>query len=77
IGNHQNFKVVKPSLEILVESLGGYCLMVPKYRCELNPIEMVWGRTKQYVRGHCDYTLPGMRANIPVSVSRMKGGCPE
>ncbi|CAM9943500.1 unnamed protein product [Choristocarpus tenellus] len=39
----------------LVELLGGHCLMLLKNHCELNPIEMVWGRAKHYVRGHCDY----------------------
>ncbi|CAM9801619.1 unnamed protein product, partial [Choristocarpus tenellus] len=40
---------------------------------ELNSIEMVWGRAKHYVRGHCDYILSGMRAYIPVSLKE-KGG---
>ncbi|CAM9185872.1 unnamed protein product [Choristocarpus tenellus] len=39
--------------------------MLPKYHCELNLIEMVWGRAKHHVQAHCDYTLSGMRANIP------------
>ncbi|CAM9225343.1 unnamed protein product [Choristocarpus tenellus] len=58
---------------ILVERLGGHYLMLLKYHCELNPIEMVWGRTKHYVRSHCDYTLPGMRANIPSSRKEQGG----
>ncbi|CAM9461406.1 unnamed protein product, partial [Choristocarpus tenellus] len=41
--------------------------------CELNPIEMVWGWAKHYVRGHCDYTLPGIRANIPDSLKEEGG----
>ncbi|CAM9358883.1 unnamed protein product, partial [Choristocarpus tenellus] len=62
LGEQLDFKVVKPSLKVLVDCLGGHCLMLPKYQCELNPIEIVWGRVKLYVRDHYDYMLPGMRA---------------
>ncbi|CAM9969405.1 unnamed protein product, partial [Discosporangium mesarthrocarpum] len=42
--------------------------MLPKYHCELNHIEMVWGRSNCYVRRHCNYTIQGMRENVPFSL---------
>lgn len=32
--------------ETLVTGLGGQSLMLPKYNCERNPIELVWGLSK-------------------------------
>ena len=31
--------------------------MLPKYHCELNPIEHVWAQAKQYARGYCKYSI--------------------
>ncbi|CAM9331718.1 unnamed protein product [Discosporangium mesarthrocarpum] len=41
LGEQPDFKAVEPSLKTLVEHLGGHNLVLPKYQCELNPIEMV------------------------------------
>ena len=43
---------------------GHYCMFIPKFHCELDPIERVWGKAKQYTRSHCDYSFPGLQANI-------------
>ena len=37
---------------------------IPKFHCELNPIERVWGQTKRYTRTYTNYTLPGLRKII-------------
>jgi hypothetical protein len=37
----------KPLLQLVIEKAGHKCLFLPKFHCELNPIEMVWGQTKQ------------------------------
>jgi len=42
-----DFKNKKPLLQLVVEKAGHKCLFLPKFHCELNPIEMVWGQTKQ------------------------------
>jgi len=40
--------------------------------CELNPIEQVWGKAKEYMRSHCDYSFPGLQATAIESVSTGK-----
>ncbi|CAM9441094.1 unnamed protein product [Ectocarpus sp. 4 AP-2014] len=42
----KDFANVDSSLEVLLNHHGGVALMLPKFRCELNPIELVWGRSK-------------------------------
>ena len=37
----------KPLLQLVIEKAGHKCLFHPKFHCELNPIEMVWGQTKR------------------------------
>ena len=34
---------------------------LPKYHCELNPIERVWAQTKRYMRAYC---IQSLRKNI-------------
>lgn len=42
-----DFKAEKPLLQVLIEAAGHKCVFLPKFHCELNPIEMVWGQLKQ------------------------------
>jgi hypothetical protein len=37
----------KPLLQLMIEKAGHKCLFLPKFHCELNPIEMVWGQMKR------------------------------
>ncbi|KAF9258384.1 hypothetical protein L218DRAFT_1065369 [Marasmius fiardii PR-910] len=37
-------------LETLIKELGHECLFLPKFHCELNPIEMYWGWCKYHYR---------------------------
>jgi hypothetical protein len=36
----------KPLLQHYLEGRGHVCLFLPKFHCELNPIEMLWGYAK-------------------------------
>ena len=43
-------------------------LMLPKFHCELNVIELVWGHSKTWVRKHCDYKWSTLKVNVPGSL---------
>ena len=43
LSEHDDFANEKSSVQLYLESRGYYCLFIPKYHCELNPIERVWG----------------------------------
>jgi hypothetical protein len=43
-------------------------VMLPKYHCELNGIERVWGRSKYYTRSHCRFSFPDLMVRVPLSL---------
>lgn len=72
-----DFKAQKGWLEEVVTKEGYEILFLPKFHCELNPIERVWGHAKRELRKTCDYTttsitnrLPGVLNGIPVDSVR-------
>ena len=38
--------------------------MLPKYHCELNPIERAWAQAKRYTKAYCKYSIISLRNNI-------------
>ncbi|CZT07045.1 uncharacterized protein RAG0_12651 [Rhynchosporium agropyri] len=42
LASHKDFYEQKSALEELLEARGHKCLFLPKFHCELNPIEMYW-----------------------------------
>ena len=46
ISLQDDFTNEKPLLQSYIEGRGHVCLFLPKFHCELNPIEMVWGYGK-------------------------------
>jgi hypothetical protein len=48
--NQPDFSSIKSALEDALESENVEVLFLPKYHCELNPIEMVWGYAKRLYR---------------------------
>ena len=64
-----DFQNPKTIVEEYIESCGHICLFLPKYHCELNPIERVWCKAKKFTRAHCTYTLPALRRVIPESLA--------
>ena len=53
------------------QSVGTRALFLPKFHPELNPIENCWGYSKQWTRQNCDYSIKGLRENVPESLSRI------
>ena len=43
-------------------------MFLPKFHCELNGIERVWGHSKCIARAYCDYTFASLRKNVPYSL---------
>ena len=42
----EDFATEKPMLQHYIEGRGHICMFLPKFHCELNPIEMLWGYAK-------------------------------
>ena len=51
-------------VERVLKATGHRCFFLPKYHCQLNPIERVWGRAKKYTKEQCDYVFSGLQGAI-------------
>ena len=65
LAEHNDFKNEKCRVDTFLTSCGHTCVFIPKFHCELNPIERVWSQSKRYTRAHCDYTIASLRRSIP------------
>ena len=61
--HHDDFVTEKTQVEhyVIGRGEGFQCLFLPKFHCELNPIERVWGQSKRYCRVHTNFTLVKLR----------------
>ena len=64
LSSHPDFANEKNKLETFIHSHGHACLFIPKFHCELNPIERCWSQAKRYTRAYCNYNIVGLRRNI-------------
>ena len=48
LANHDDFRSEKTVVENLLRKKNSKCFFLPKFHCELNPIERVWGQAKVY-----------------------------
>jgi hypothetical protein len=48
IANQQDFRSERPLIQLIIEEAGHKCWFLPKFHCELNPIEMYWGWVKAH-----------------------------
>ena len=53
------------------------CLFLPKFHCELNWIERMWGASKQFCRANCMYSIQGLRDTVPLSLSQSLDDLPQ
>ena len=60
----EDFKYEKTKVEKYLSGRGHRVIFIPKFHCELNPIERCWGDAKRYTREHCDYTFAGLERTI-------------
>jgi hypothetical protein len=42
----EDFQSKKPLIQSIIEDAGHMCIFLPRFHCELNPIEMLWGYGK-------------------------------
>ena len=64
LGNMDDFKYEKSKVEKFLNSKGYRVYFIPKYHCEINPIERVSGRAKLFTRTHCDYSFPQLERTV-------------
>ena len=64
VSKEPDFLAQKPWLAEIVENNPGcFIFWYPKYHCELNYIEMVWGWIKAHHRNNCKYNYPALKRN--------------
>jgi hypothetical protein len=56
LSRQQDFLDEKPMIQVYLEKRGHVCIFLPKFHCELNPIEMYWGFGKY--REHTSFIIP-------------------
>ena len=61
LADHDDFKNEKCRVDTFLSNSGHTCVFIPKFHCELNPIERVWSQSKRYMRAYCDYTIGSLR----------------
>jgi hypothetical protein len=64
----QDFKDKTTLLQQLIEGRGHICLYLPKFHCELNPIEQCWCHAKKHTRANCNGSIVRLRKIIPESL---------
>ena len=47
-----------------MQERGHRAIFLPKFDCELNRIERIWGEVKRYSQAHCDYSFAGLESTI-------------
>ena len=68
LADHDDFKNEKCRVDRFLSNADHTCVFIPKFHCELNPIERVWSQSKCYTRAYCDYTIRSLRKTIPLGL---------
>lgn len=58
-------------LDHLAMTQGHKILRTPQYHPELQPIEACWAVVKNYMADMCDFTMSGMRKNLPEAFAKV------
>ena len=77
IASHPDFRDEHPEIHSFLKRKGHACIFLPKFHCELNPIEKCWAQAKRYTRAHTNYTIQRLRLIVPdgldsVSIENIK-----
>ena len=68
LSQQPDFLEQKEWLTEVVEAAGFNVIFFPKYHCELNFIEMIWGWIKSYHRRNCPYNYKDLKTTLPDTV---------
>ena len=60
LASHEDFKNEKTKIQHYLNNRGHFCMLLPKFHCEINPIERCWAQAKRYVCAYTNYTLAGL-----------------
>ena len=52
LASHPDFHDEQPEIANFLKRKGHACLFLPRFHCELNPIENGWAQAKRYTRAH-------------------------
>ena len=69
LSNHDVLVNEKTQVEHYVISWSFHCLFLPKFHCEVNPIEYVWGNSN---RAHSNFTLVKLRKIVNPALDSVK-----
>ena len=69
LSQEQDFLGQEEWLTEVVRQAGFEILFYPKYHCEPNHIEMVWGWTRNYHRRTCTYNYKNLTDTLPITLS--------
>jgi transposase len=58
-------------LDILAAKHGHKILRTPPYHCDLQPIETCWAVVKNHMADTCDFTMSGLRKNLPDAFAKV------
>lgn len=61
---HEDFQQENTIVEHYLKGRGHKVYFLPKFHCELNPIERVWAQAKVYCRAYTNFTLNRLRQII-------------
>ena len=64
----KDFQEQKGRLQEEVNAVGHEIIFYPKFHCELNFIERYWSGVKWWLRDNCQYSLAGLRENLPTGL---------
>lgn len=67
----RDFKFQRTKVEELILNKGHRVMFIPKFHCELNPIERVWCHAKSYTHSRCDYSFVGLENIIDAALDSL------
>ena len=67
-----DFKAQRSLVQEVIEEAGHFCLFLPKFHCELNYIEFLWGAVKRWLCDNCDYTFQGLQEILPKAMKAVE-----